>query len=148
MELLKEVAHIAGKPGLFRIVKPGRSGVIVESLDAKKEKQMVSASAQVSILKDISMYTTDPQVSRPLGEIFMKIKEIHNDNVAVDVKTASKSQLFDFMASIMPDFDSDRVRESDVRKLISWYRILLASLPEIFEAPAATETAEAEVKEA
>ena len=41
MELLKEVANISGKPGLYRIVKPTRTGVIVESLDQKKEKTVV-----------------------------------------------------------------------------------------------------------
>jgi hypothetical protein len=36
MELLKEVANISGKSGLYRILKPTRTGVIVESLDGKK----------------------------------------------------------------------------------------------------------------
>jgi Domain of unknown function (DUF5606) len=143
MDLLQEVAHIAGKSGLYRIIKPGRAGVIVESLDDKKEKQMVNSSAQVSILKDISMYTTDYEVSRPLGEIFMNIKTTHDANIDIDIKNASKTQLFGFLESVMPDFDGERIRESDVKKLITWYKILLANLPEAF-VPSKAEEAPAE----
>lgn len=132
MELLKDVAHISGKPGLYKIVKPGRAGVIVETLDAKKEKSMVSASAQVSILKDISMYTTDYEVSTPLGDVFMSIKAKFDQTIDIDVKTANKAQLFDFMLQVMPDFDQERVRESDIKKLITWYRIMINALPEAF----------------
>ena len=41
MELLKEIANFSGKSGLYRILKPGRGGVIVESLDAKREKSII-----------------------------------------------------------------------------------------------------------
>ena len=56
MELLKEIANFSGKSGLYRILKPGRGGVIVESLDGKREKSMIGASARVSVLKDISIF--------------------------------------------------------------------------------------------
>jgi hypothetical protein len=90
------------------------------------------------------MYTTDHNVSTPLGDVMMKIKEVHDDKLDLDVKLANKSQLFDFMATVMPDFDSERVRESDVRKLINWYRILLTNLPESFVASLEAESTEEE----
>lgn len=33
----KDIATVSGKPGLYKILKPSRSGVILESLDEKKE---------------------------------------------------------------------------------------------------------------
>jgi hypothetical protein len=72
MELLREVANIAGKGGLYRILKPTRTGVIVESLDGKKERSVVGANARVSVLKDISVYMADHQDNAtPLGDIFL-----------------------------------------------------------------------------
>jgi len=96
MELLQEVANIAGKPGLFRIIKPGRAGVIVETLDQDHKREMVSASAKVSVLKEISIYTEDINKSIPLSEIFMTMKEQLGENIGIDTKTATPKQLFDF----------------------------------------------------
>ena len=103
MELLRDIAHISGKSGLYRILKPGRGGVIVETLDEKKQKEMVSSNARVSVLKDISIYTEDPNKSIPLGDIFLKARELHGEKVEFDFKTASNNQSFDFFAGIMPE---------------------------------------------
>ena len=74
MEKLKEIAHISGKPGLYKIVKPTRTGVIVETLDAKKEKSVVGNNAKVSVLNEISVFMDDHQdSSKPLAEILTQI---------------------------------------------------------------------------
>jgi hypothetical protein len=53
----KDIATVAGKPGLYKIIKPTRSGVILEALDEKKSKLVAGMSMRVSILNDISIYT-------------------------------------------------------------------------------------------
>src|SRR6218665_3696051 len=98
MELLRDIAHISGKSGLYKILKPGRSGVIVETLDDKKQREMVNANARVSVLKDISIYTEDQNKSIPLSDIYLKIRELHGETVADDYKNFSNNQLFDFFA--------------------------------------------------
>jgi hypothetical protein len=133
MELLKEVAHISGKPGLYRILKPTRTGVIVETLDDKKARTVVGANARVSVLKDISVYTNDYEVSLPLGDIFTAIRAKHGERVALDPKTLGDDELRDFLGEVAPDFDRERVYPSDIRKMISWYNLLAANLPEAFE---------------
>lgn len=149
MELLRDIAHISGKSGLYRILKPGRGGVIVETLDEKKQKEMVSSNARVSVLKDISIYTEDPNKSIPLGDIFLKARELHGEKVEFDFKTASNNQSFDFFAGIMPEFDRERVYASDIKKIISWYNILSATMPELFViAPVDVEEEETVVAEA
>ncbi|WP_337041418.1 DUF5606 family protein [Emticicia sp. 17c] len=142
MELLRDIAHISGKSGLYKILKPGRGGVIVETLDDKKQREMVSANARVSVLKDISIYTEDQNKSEPLSDILLKIRELHGEFVADDYKNFSNNQLFDFFSSIIPDFDRDKVYASDVKKIITWYNILSKYLPEIFVAPATEEVTE------
>ncbi len=132
MELLQEVANIAGKPGLFRIIKPGRAGVIVETLDQDHKREMVSASAKVSVLKEISIYTEDVNKSIPLSEIFMTMKEQLGESIGIDTKTATPKQLFDFFEKIMPDFDKERVYSTDIKKILNWYTILITNLPEAF----------------
>ena len=133
MELLQEVANISGKPGLYRIVKPGRAGVIVESLDATKKREMINANAKVSVLKEISVYTENVNDSKPLGEIFLAIKDAHGLKVELDVKKASNNELFDFFGAVMPEFDKERVYATDIKKIINWYNTLSEHLPEAFE---------------
>lgn len=146
MEVLKEIANIAGKSGLYRIMKPSRAGVVVESLDERKDKELVGATARVSVLKDISIYTDDESESVPLGDVFRAIFEKYGDDLPLSAKTASKAELSDFLESVLPAYDRDRVHMSDVKKLINWYTILRTNLPDAFtaeSAEAATEEQEA-----
>jgi hypothetical protein len=140
MELLQEVANISGKQGLYRIVKPGRAGVIVESLDQLHKREMINANAKVSVLKEISVYTEDVNKATPLGEIFLTIRKDFGLKIELDTKTASNKDIFDFFAKVMPDFDRERVYPTDVKKIITWYNILSENLPELFEEKIEEET--------
>jgi len=133
MELLKEIANISGQSGLYRILKPTRTGVIVESLDGNKTRSVVGANARVSVLKDISVYIEDHQdAAMPLANIFLKIRETHGEKVELNAKNATEADLFDLLATVVPNFDRERVHGSDVKKMISWYNIISANLPEAF----------------
>jgi hypothetical protein len=152
MELLQEVANISGKSGLYRIIKPGRAGVIVETLDDSRKREMVSANAKVSVLKEISIYSEDVNKSTPLGDIFMIIRTQFGEKVEMDVKNATSKEIFDFFAKVMPDFDKNRVYATDVKKIINWYNILSKNFNELFvvekaEKTEKTEKIKKEVKE-
>lgn len=135
MEALKQIANIAGYSGLYRILKPSRNGVIVESLDEKRAKTMMGPTARVSVLNDISIYVDAEEQSKPLGEVLLAVNEKYGENLTVDPK-ASNGELADFMASVVPDYDRDRVRPTDIKKLIVWYSILRQHAPEAFSTAA------------
>ena len=134
MEALKQIANVAGYSGLYRIVKPGRAGVIVESLDDKKAKTMMGPTARVSVLNDISIYVDDDseEKSISLGKVLLAINEQYGEKLAIDPK-ASNDDLAAFMASVVPTYDRDRVRLADIKKLVSWYGILRQFAPEVFD---------------
>ncbi len=133
MEILKEIANVSGKSGLYRIIKPGRAGVIVESLDGKKEKTMIGATARVSVLKDVSIFTDGAQDSVPIADVFRKIREAHGEKVELDLKEASDKDLIEFLDAVLPDFDRSRVYVSDIKKIINWYNSLSEHFPEAFD---------------
>lgn len=132
MEALKQIANIAGYSGLYRILKPSRNGVIVESIDEKKAKTMMGPTARVSVLNDISIYVDAEEQSKPLGDVLLAVNEKYGENLLADPK-GSNAELADFMASVVPDYDRDRVRPTDIKKLIVWYGILRQHAPEVFE---------------
>ena len=132
MEILKEIANVSGKGGLYRILKPSRAGVIVESLDGKGERTMIGASARVSVLKDVSIFTEGNQDSIPLSDVFLKVRKKHGEQVDIDVKQASDKDLVEFLDAVLPEFDRSRVYVSDIRKIIQWYNTLSAHFPNDF----------------
>lgn len=147
---LKEIASISGKGGLFRIVKPTRSGVIVESLDDKAARMVATANHRISVLKEISIYTNDAEGSAPLEDVLHTIYKEFGDDPGVD-SSSSSEELKAFLQHILPEYDRDRVYVSDIKKLVGWYKILLQYAPEALQ-PAAenteTKAPEAEKEEA
>jgi hypothetical protein len=129
---LKEIASVAGKGGLFAVVKPTRTGVILESLDEKKSKLVANANSRVSVLEEISIYTTSADGSIPLKEVFQTIYKEFGDDTGVS-STSSGDELHAFIKHVLPDYDADRVYVSDIKKLVSWYGVLLKYRPEFFE---------------
>ena len=123
--MLKTILAISGKPGLYKLVSRGNRNLIVESLDANHKRQPAFGADRIISLADIAMYTEEEEV--PLRQVLTNIKDQEKGAVvsSLDYKTASKDELFDFMAKVLPSFDRDRVHASDVKKLIQWYNILI-----------------------
>lgn len=128
---LSNIASISGKGGLFKIFKPGKAGVILESLDATKAKVVAGMSNKVSVLSEISIYTTTKEGTAPLGDVLKKIHEQFGNDPGVGSED-SPEELKAFMKSVLPEFDEQRVYVSDIKKLLKWYKILSTELPELF----------------
>lgn len=124
--MLETILAIAGKPGLYKLVSRGNRNLIVETLDERRHRQPTFATDRVISLADIAMYTDSEEV--PLADVLTALQKKENGQpVSLDYKKASKEQLFDFFAEILPNFDRDRVFPSDVKKLLQWYDILITN---------------------
>ena len=132
---LKDIASISGKPGLFKVVKPTRTGVVLETIDEQKSRIVANANNRVSLLQEISIYTTGDDASISLENVFTRIYEKYNKTLKVDAKS-DPSILKSFLEEIVPDYDTERVYTSDIKKLVAWYLLLANHLPEVFTAAA------------
>jgi hypothetical protein len=128
----KDLATVAGKPGLYKILKPSRTGVILESLDEKKTKLVAGMAQRVSILGDISIYTLTEEGAEPLESVMKKIEAEFKGDLGLDASPA-EAELRAFMKHVLPTVDEGRVYTSDIKKLVSWYRIIHAQAPEVFD---------------
>ena len=118
---LSTVLSVAGKPGLFKLIAQNKGGVIVESLlDGKRTS--IPATANVSSLGDIAIYTYDEEV--PLREVFKAMASFTEGKEAIGHKS-SKDELEDFFGQILPKFDQERVYASDIKKVVQWFNILV-----------------------
>lgn len=124
----KDIAVVSGKPGMYRVFKPTRSGMILEAIAKRKTKLVINSSYRVSIMQEISLYTTDGEGSVPISEIFYRI----NDKFALKLDISKETTaLTAFMSDILPNYDPKKVYVSDMKKVVSWYRILAEFLPEM-----------------
>ena len=127
---LAEIATITGKGGLFRVVAPTKSGVILESLDETKTKMVATTSHRLSLLNEISIYTTSKEGTVALADVLKKINQEFGDDPGID-SNSDAGELKSFLKSILPDYDEERVYVSDIKKLVKWYEIILKHAPEV-----------------
>ncbi len=130
--MLQTILSIAGKPGLYKLVSRGKSNLIVESLDETHKRQPAFATDRVTSLADIAMFTDSEDV--PLGEILTKLRDKENGKVAsLNWRKASARELQAYFGEVLPNFDRDRVHNSDIKKLLQWYEILVKAGETNFE---------------
>ena len=120
---LTGILAITGKPGLYKLISQTKSGALVESLVDKK-RMPAFAHERISSLKDITMFGNNED--KPLIDIFQNIYKIEDGKECISHKSSDK-ELKDYMEKVFPDYDKERVHLSDMKKLFSWYNILLSN---------------------
>lgn len=120
-KMINGVLSISGKPGLFRLISRGNNMLIVESI-ADKHRMPAYAKDKVVSLADVAIYTDNGET--PLSDVFELInKKESGKAVSIDLK--DKEALKSYFAEVLPAFDRERVYANDIKKVISWYNILI-----------------------
>lgn len=120
---LSKILSISGRPGLFKVVSQSKNAVIVESIIDKK-RFPAFAHERMSSLEEISIFTTGEDL--PLKDVLKAFHEKLEGKPAVDPKAGDAALLKQF-GEIVADYDPDRVYISDIRKMVSWYNLLLSN---------------------
>lgn len=120
---LKDILAISGQPGLFKYIAQASNGIIVESL-ADGKRSNARGSTKVSSLAEISLYTDEGELS--LSELLTKMFEKTGGKETIS-RNADPAEMKSLMAELVPDYDRDRVHVSDMKKIVSWYNILVAA---------------------
>ena len=137
---ITDILAVAGKPGLYQVLASGSASIVVESMvDGKRSS--VPGTARVSNLADITMYTHDDDV--PLLDILNRMHDAQKGAEGPSHKDAAQT-IRDFVDGIVPELDHDRVYQSDLKKLVQWYNLLVSKGAFPLEAPEKPEEAPAE----
>ncbi len=123
--MLKTILSVSGKPGLYKMISQGKNMTIVESLiDGKRSP--VYAKDKVISLRDTAIFTNEED--EPLYKVLSRIREKEAGNPAsLSPSTAKPDELRAYLATVLPNFDRERVYPSDIKKLLNWYNLLVAS---------------------
>ncbi len=119
---LSKILSIAGKSGLYRLAGEAKNNLVVESLTDGKKGPAFSHE-RISSLQEISIYTTGEDL--PLHDALKKIYEMTGGQKVENPKKLSSVQLKELFKKAIPDYDEDSVYVSDMKKVFSWYNMLL-----------------------
>lgn len=135
------ILAIAGKPGLYKLVSRGNNNLIVEALDATHKRMPAFGTERITSLNDIAMFTETDDV--PLMDVLDNMKKLEDGKKAsINEKKASGEELRAYFSKVLPEWDQDRVQNSHIKKLITWYNILIEAGLTDFKDPEEAETAE------
>ncbi len=122
--MLRTILSISGKPGLYKLVSRAKNNLIVEIIDETHRRMPAFSTDRIISLGDIAMFTDTDDV--PLSRVLASMKALEGGKPSsVDYRKASGDELRTYFAKILPDFDRERVHNSDIKKLIQWYDILV-----------------------
>lgn len=131
---LKETLSISGRPGLYQLAGRGRNMLICQSLVDGKRIPAYAKDRAIA-LSDISIYTMDGD--KPLPEVLEAVRA-SADSQPID--PAAVEDVHAWFATVLPDYDRERVHTSDIRKLLSWYNLLVSKgITDFLDAPAPEE---------
>ena len=133
------ILAISGKPGLYKLVSRGNNSLIVEALDATHKRMPAFGNDRITSLADIAMFTETDDV--PLMTILASLRDLEcGKESSLNYKKASPAELHEYFTKVLPEWDRDRVHNSDIKKLIQWYNILVkAGVTDFEEEMAPTE---------
>ncbi|MDD4777884.1 MAG: DUF5606 domain-containing protein [Fermentimonas sp.] len=139
--MLTKILSVAGRPGLYKLISTSKNMNIVESMTDGK-RIPVYMHEKIVALSDVSMYTNDGDT--PLRDVFKKIKEKENSKPVALTSKSSNKDFFSYLEEVLPDYNKESVYASDVKKLISWYNILMEHNIDLEETEEAEGSSEAE----
>jgi hypothetical protein len=118
---IEKLIVVTGKPGIFKIENQSKNGLIVQSLSDNKKFPILNIH-NISGLNDIAIYTYEDEV--PLKNVFYNIYKKENGKKTINHKE-SKKVLEDFLESVLPNYDRERVYPSNIKKIVQWYNLLV-----------------------
>ena len=83
----------------------------------------VFISDKISSLEEIGVFTTGDDV--PLKTVLQNIFRKEDGKEAGVSPKADNKALQAWFSEVLPDWDQDRVYTSDIKKVVSWYNILV-----------------------
>ena len=122
--MLKKILSISGKPGLYRLISYGK-GIIIDENVTDNKRMPAYTRDKIIALGDIAIYTDDTEV--PLADVLTTIAEKYNSQVLDTKLYKSAAQLQQFFEEVLPNYDHDRVYNTDIKKIISWYNTLISA---------------------
>ena len=101
-------------------------------VDKDKKRMMIQTRHKISLLQEISIFTTDEEGSLALDKVLTSIHEKYKNELPINSES-NESELRNFIENVLPNYDEERVYASDIKKLASWYSVINEFVPPVIE---------------
>ena len=118
---IEDYVAVSSLPGLYKMVVNRDNGLIIEDMDTGKKRFASARKHQFTPLASIGIYTDDDTTELKLVFNAMLQQQESNPPVALN---ASKEDISAYFASILPEYDRERVYLSDIKRVIKWFTFL------------------------
>lgn len=119
---LEKLVSVSGLPGVFKMAANRDNGLIIEDLDSGKKRFVSARKHQFTPLESISIFTDDGD-STELKHVFENMLNQFNNTPPVHPNDKPEI-LHNYMATVLPNYDRDKVFTGDIKKLIKWFNFL------------------------
>lgn len=118
---LSKILSISGKNGLYKLINQGKNTFIIESFEDGKRIPAFSHDG-IATLDNISIFTDEEDVS--ITKVFQSIYKKENGAETPAILN-DNAKLKKYFEEILPNYDKERVYVSNIKKVVSWYNILV-----------------------
>ncbi len=116
----RHIVAISGMSGLYQLLNTKNNGAFVKSLEDHSNKFISSRTNQVTPLESIEIYTVGENIY--LHEVLEKLKTVDEAIAKVDFKNTK--EFVALFAQAVPEYDTEKVYNSDIKKILKWYGLL------------------------
>jgi hypothetical protein len=120
---LDKLVAVTGIQGLFKVVGTRNNGLIIEDLENGKRRFAPVRLHQFSPLGSIAIFTYED--AEPLKNIFDTMYQ-KKQELPVPSNAESNTALEAYFREILPEYDEDKVKISDIKKVVKWFHFLEA----------------------
>lgn len=118
---LSGLVAVSGKSGLYKIIGQSKAGFILQNLEDATGRIVVNANARLAALDETTVYGTDEDLT--LRQILLDM-QAKNPEIAIPDPKSDPAKLREYFITLVPQHDQERVYASDIKKIISWYKLL------------------------
>ena len=117
-----KIVSVTGLAGLYELISSKSDGAVVRSLEDNATKFVSTRLHSFSHLESIEVFTIKSADSNTnLAELFQAMKK---STEKIPEAKADNKALRAYFEKVYPGLDYERVYASDMKKMISWFRIL------------------------
>ena len=120
---LEKLVVVGGIAGVHKVAANRSNGLIIEDLDTGKKRFAPSRKHQFTPLESITIYTEDDDETLELFKVFQNMFAKLAEVPLIEVN-ASNDDLKAYFATIIPNYDRDRVYIGDMKKIVKWFKFL------------------------
>lgn len=114
-----KLVALSGQSSLFHMIANRGNGLILEEIGSKKKQFYSMRQHQFTPMASIGIYTDDDSIE--LKEVFNRMK---NSEEAIPENLTDSAVLVSYFEKILPEYDRDRVKLNDIKKVIKWFSFL------------------------